>query len=761
MSSTDSSDLQDNFEDTMASHSLQARRFAPQWEGPFCPPSRRACRARLAYLCTRILLGQAGFQPDFRTSRPNRVELAELLQVPELANAQISAEHIYAALERAHASGEIYAPHSPAPIIGSCNLQRNLHWIRDTAQLNNVEYQLFELSVLFRLFGALGSLIAELGERSASDHHFVLAALLQLDPDAVKEALRFDSVLIRCALIASRQYGDETLNRYLRCPYGFSTQLEQHSGPVETLLQTVILPVQLPRLELSQFAYTQANSDLAQTWLVGALASASRGEGAGHLLVVGEPGMGKTEWVRALLQANRVQAMELAVFHRSGAPLSGSVRLQNLRMGMHFMRNTPQGVLVFDEADDIFRENAGGEADSEEGGVSMRTHRASLNQLLENAQLPVIWIMNDAHMLDPAVLRRFDVVIRFEPMPLQAKRELLETRFGGNSLDALASTELDRWAQIASLSPSLIAKLVEVRHKAAQSGIHMDTLACRQWLIQRIDRLHARALQAKEQPSFVWNPETVNASLDLDALMQGIRQHPYARVLLYGIPGSGKTAYAKALAQALGRPLHEHRASDLLSAFVGGSEEQIRAAFDLAHEHDAVLFLDEADGLLASRNGASRNWEVTQVNELLVQLHDCEGVVVLATNRLDYLDEAVMRRMDAKVEMLPLRPEQAQTLLLQCLRDISRRDKSTDFALSPQQKSHLQRLYPLTPGDFAMLQRRLRFLPAHGETVEALCTELLQLLEWEVRLKSGSRASIGFVPGTSYRDVNVTPRVPQ
>lgn len=200
------------------------------------------------------------------------------------------------------------------------------------------------------------------------------------------------------------------------------------------------------------------------------------------------------------------------------------------------------------------------------------------------------------------------------------------------------------------------------------------------------------------------------------------------------------------------------RTSDLLSAFVGGSEEQIQAAFHLAQVHEAVLFLDEADGLLASRDGATRNWEVTQVNELLVQLHDFEGVVVLATNRMDYLDEAVLRRMDAKVEMLPLRPEQAQTLLLHCLRDIYGQDKSTDFALSPQQKSQLQRLYPLTPGDFAMLQRRLRFAPVHGETAEGICTELLQLLEQEVRLKSGSKASIGFVPGTSYRDVHATPK---
>jgi transitional endoplasmic reticulum ATPase len=758
MSIIDTSAVRPDFMNGSPSRRHAGLRSSSQWEGPFCPPSRKACRARLAYLCTRIFLGHAGFQPDFRTDRPNRTELAELIQVPELADSKATPDEIYAALESAHVSGELYDPLGPVPVIGSCDLQRNLHWIRHTAQLSEVEYQLFELAVLFRVFSILGSLVGESAARSMTDHHFALAALLQLDPDAIKDALRFDSVLVRCALVSSMQHGEDSLNRYLRCPSVFATRLEQHSGPVGTLLQTVILPLQASHLDLAQFSYTQTNSALAQTWLAGALASAAKGEGAGHLLVVGEPGMGKTEWVRALLAGSSSHAMELAVFHLDGKPLSGSVRLQNLRMSMHFMRNTPQGVLLFDEADDIFRESTAGEADTEEGGVSMRTHRASLNHLLENAQLPVIWIMNDASMLDPAVLRRFDVVIRFQPMPRHTKRALLESHFGEECPTAIAPAELDRWAQIAALSPGLIGKLVDVRHKAVQAGLTMDAMACRQWLIQRIDKHHTRALQAKEAPSFVWNPETVNASMDLAALTQGIRRHPHARVLLYGIPGTGKTAYAKALAQALGHPLHEHRASDLLSAFVGGSEEQIQAAFHFAQVHEAVLFLDEADGLLASRDGATRNWEVTQVNELLVQLHDFEGVVVLATNRMDYMDEAVLRRMDAKVEMLPLRPEQAQTLLLQCLRDISGQDKSTDFALSPQQKSQLQRLYPLTPGDFAMLQRRQRFAPAHGETVEAICTELLQLLEQEVRLKSGSKASIGFVPGTSYRDVHATPK---
>lgn len=59
MSSPDSPDQHADFEDTSASRCLQAKRFVPQKEGPFCPPSRQACQAPLAYLCIRITRGSS------------------------------------------------------------------------------------------------------------------------------------------------------------------------------------------------------------------------------------------------------------------------------------------------------------------------------------------------------------------------------------------------------------------------------------------------------------------------------------------------------------------------------------------------------------------------------------------------------------------------------------------------------------------------------------------------------------------------------
>lgn len=67
------------------------------------------------------------------------------------------------------------------------------------------------------------------------------------------------------------------------------------------------------------------------------------------------------------------------------------------------------------------------------------------------------------------------------------------------------------------------------------------------------------------------------------------------------------------------------RASDLLSCWVGATEQNIARAFEEARKDDAVLLIDEADSFLQDRRGAGHSWEVTQVNEVLTQMENFEG----------------------------------------------------------------------------------------------------------------------------------------
>lgn len=293
----------------------------------------------------------------------------------------------------------------------------------------------------------------------------------------------------------------------------------------------------------------------------------------------------------------------------------------------------------------------------------------------------------------------------------------------------------------------------------------MDVALCEQWLKERLPGKATRHLGLQSAMVGVWNDQWVNASEDLLALAQGIKRCGSARILLYGPPGSGKTAYAHALAQMLDRPLLEQRASDLLSPYVGETEQRISQAFAQALDDQALLFLDEADSLLAKREHAVRHWEVSLVNELLEQLGDFDGVVVLASNRVQALDEAVLRRLDAKIEFSALNAQQAR----QCFEGWC---QHLGFEPSPQDLQVLAGLKPLTPGDFACVARRLAFAPVSTavsafvpeptSTVASVPTEaltpdrtpisdrtpvqtLLELLAQELRFKRGGRRHMGFL----------------
>lgn len=132
-------------------------------------------------------------------------------------------------------------------------------------------------------------------------------------------------------------------------------------------------------------------------------------------------------------------------------------------------------------------------------------------------------------------------------------------------------------------------------------------------------------------------------------------------VLLYGPPGTGKTLMAKAIAGEAGVPFYAMSGSDFVQMYVGVGASRIRSLFNKAKKSEkAVIFIDEIDaiGKKRARNTSASNDERDQtLNALLTEMsgfHDNKGIVVIgATNRLDTLDEALLRpgRFDRQIEV--------------------------------------------------------------------------------------------------------------
>lgn len=168
------------------------------------------------------------------------------------------------------------------------------------------------------------------------------------------------------------------------------------------------------------------------------------------------------------------------------------------------------------------------------------------------------------------------------------------------------------------------------------------------------------------------------------------------------------------------------KASDLISMYVGETEQNIAKAFKEAKDKKALLIFDEADSFLQSRTNAQRSWEITQVNEMLTWMESHPYPFVCTTNFMDTLDEASLRRFTFKIKFKYMTTEQVKL----GFKHFFNKYVDIDFA----------KIKGLTAGDFATVKKKINFLGTDD------IRELKQMLEDEVKVKKSKelKNSIGF-----------------
>jgi SpoVK/Ycf46/Vps4 family AAA+-type ATPase len=107
----------------------------------------------------------------------------------------------------------------------------------------------------------------------------------------------------------------------------------------------------------------------------------------------------------------------------------------------------------------------------------------------------------------------------------------------------------------------------------------------------------------------------VESRFEVTRIVEALKARGHGTLCFYGAPGTGKTALAEHIARCLDRPLLIKQASDLMSKFVGETEQNMARMFDEAESEEAVLLLDEADSFLQDQAALQRTHEVTEVNE--------------------------------------------------------------------------------------------------------------------------------------------------
>ncbi len=145
-----------------------------------------------------------------------------------------------------------------------------------------------------------------------------------------------------------------------------------------------------------------------------------------------------------------------------------------------------------------------------------------------------------------------------------------------------------------------------------------------------------------------------------------------AKIIFYGVAGTGKTLTALALAKSLKKDVLSFDCSKILSMYIGESEKNVRNIFDKYNEikeqtkSEPVLLLNEADQFLSSRSsgtGSSADKMHNQMqNIFLEQIEKFDGILIATTNLLENLDKAFSRRFNYKIEFLKPNFEQRVAL---------------------------------------------------------------------------------------------------
>ena len=403
------------------------------------------------------------------------------------------------------------------------------------------------------------------------------------------------------------------------------------------------------------------------------------------VLMHGPPGTGKTLLAKAVASESDAHFIAINGPEIMSKYVGGSE--ENLREYFEEAEENSPSIIFIDELDAIApkREETNGEAERR----TVAQLLTLMDGLKSRGQVVVIGATNRPDSLDPALRRpgRFDREIEIGVPDTEERKEVLEIHTRNMplaedvDLDKIASTthgfvgaDLESLCKEAAMRvvrrilpeiqndeeipKEVLEKIVVTGDDFKNAQKEIQPSALREVLVQipdvkwddvgGLEDVKQELKEAVEWP--LKHPETFQRL--------GIR--PPKGTLLYGIPGTGKTLLAKAVASESEANFISVKGPELLSKWVGESEKGVREVFRKAKQAaPTVIFFDEIDAIASARSGNDTDSGVTKrvVNQLLTEMDGLEELqdvaIIAATNRPDILDAGLMRpgRFDRHIQV--------------------------------------------------------------------------------------------------------------
>ena len=594
------------------------------------------------------------------------------------------------------------------------DLEHNLNLLQLNLGLNDAEKTILRFVAIMFNYEVVSDACELIGDLNSRQAVKALSQILNLNSSDVQNAFRKDGIFAKTSIIKLDSYGRNLRSKIDVLNGEFVEALFTKCESINEVFASAIKPCSETNLTLKNYTHVKEDMQILVSFLKNAILKKQKGV---NILLYGSAGTGKTELSKVIASELNLKLYEVAYADESGYA-NELERIRSYCLAQNVLQ-AGSNLLMYDEAEDVF--NTRNEEKRQYG-------KAFINRSLETNEVPTIWITNNIYCMDEAVVRRFNLAIELG-VPNENMRARIIKEYSVNLIDNKLIKKLAKNQHVAPAvvsNASLVVSNLNARDKnKAFERVISNTLKAQGYGEIEKDK------SSDDLPSS-YDPNFVNSNCDLNELMKGIKESKSARVCLYGVPGTGKSAYAKFIAKSLRKPIIIKKGSDLLSMWVGGTERNIADAFEEAKNKKAVLVFDEVDSFLQDRSGASRSWEITQVNEMLVQMESFDGIFIATTNLIDNLDKASLRRFDLKLEFGYLLPNQALNLF-------KKECALLKVKFEENAAKKVSNLGLLAPGDFASVRRQAKFRPIKNGD------DFYERLEQEVALKNEEKsARIGF-----------------
>ena len=590
--------------------------------------------------------------------------------------------------------GENYPKITPTPA------QKNMEYLVHIFRLSKEERAVVYFLSAMQNNELLQECVREFGA-DLEEEEDTLAMVAGLPKGLGNSLLNQDAPLMRLGILFRTRYrGNLNLSSWVQ---EFICSLHKNDAARYEALIGVPVPSK-DELTVKDFAYVEAAK------LATRLMKQARHTKGFNILLYGTPGTGKSSFAQVLAQSAKLNLYPVGVCNNGEE--EKNYRLQQLYRKQFLLKTVKNTCLLLDEGEDIF------------SSLETRTSKVEINNLLENNEVPVIWTTNKIHRMDPAYIRRFTLAVCFDKPPVEMRQKIWNKYLSANKITYTKGDTL-ALAKKYEVQPSMIAGAAQAA-RMAKGGLptvqeHLS------FMIQALNG--GRKNPEEEKTNIRFYPALIHADMDLQALTTQLTRLGRLNfsLCLYGASGTGKSAYARYLADKLGLDVVQRRASDLISCYVGETEQNIAKAFAQAREDKSLLIFDEADSFLRDRSTAARSWEVSSVNEMLTWMENHPYPFICTTNLMESLDPASLRRFSFKVKYNFLTSQQVKEAF----------DYFFGIKIALAETAGLDKL---TPGDFTLVKNKAEIL---GTSTQFSAVK--EMLETEQKLKHNAYGNgIGF-----------------